>query len=380
MPPFDFEISGVFTWGEVITSLCRGGWCRSQLPKDFYEMKVPLSVYEHDFDNAFKALSMQARADGYVMRKKGSKLPFQVIVEQYDKELMASYISCTDTSVKNVPVAELSKYMRADSLKCIARDSRHVRDSIQDYLDSLVVPSERYRVSFYVVTSAFVQSLGVDWTDIWAKGDLVHMPELITDWTLKAVATNDTSAEFRSVELDVDTSASLHWGSQRKDEKSIVTYSNGVSQMDYEWKNYGLTLTLSRTRKGGIRGDYTLAQRDDNNSVLSGNFGGGELDQDSIVAYGVYDSYQVSNTGVPFFSSIPVIGALFSYETVDKVKSFFVIEIYRVKSEPVFRSFERIESEMKEKKDYYEGRYPDSAYIQSSALDSEEDSLITVTP
>lgn len=335
-----------------------------------------MSVYEHDFDNAFKALVMQARADGYVLRKKGTKLPFQVIAEPYDKELTSSYISCIDTSVKNVPAVELSKHMRVDSLKCLARDSRHVLDSIREYNDSLVVPSQRYRVSFYVVTSGFVQSLGVDWTDVWTKGDLVHMPSLITDWTLKAVATNDTSAEFRSVELDVDTSASLHWGSQRKDEKSIVTYSNGVSQMDYEWKNYGLTLTLTRTRKGGIRGDYTLAQRDENNSVLSGNFGGGELDQDSIVAYGVYDSYQVSNSGVPFFSSIPVLGALFSYETVDKVKSFFVIEIYRVKSEPVFRSIERIETESKEKKDYYEGRYPDSAYVKSSSFDSEEDSLV----
>lgn len=377
MPPFEFELSGVFTWGEVITNLCRGGWCRSQLPREFYEMKVPLSVYEHDFENAFKALSMQARADGYVLRKKGSRLPIHVYAE-LDEEKSLSYVSCVDTTVKTVPVRDYRKYVYADSLKCLSKGQKNRLDSLKSYNDSLVVPSSRYRVSFYVVSSSYVQSLGVDWTVIWARGDLVHLPSFITDWTLKAVADQDTSAEFRSVELDVDTMATLHWGSQRKEEKSIVTYSNGVSQQDYEWKNYGLTLSLSRSKKGGIRGEYTLAQRDENNSVLSGNFGGGDVDQDSIVAYGVYDSYQVKHVGVPFLSSVPLLGNLFGYETTDKVKSFFVIEIYKVLADTVFRSFRANEIYKEERKDFYEGRMPDSSYVESFAVYDKEDSLVTV--
>ena len=98
---YDYEYSGVFSWGEVLTSLCRDGWCRTQLPREFFELKVPLNVYEKTFDNAFKALSMQAQADGYRLLKRGSKRPYTVIAEA-DEKVEASYISWLDTSVKVV--------------------------------------------------------------------------------------------------------------------------------------------------------------------------------------------------------------------------------------------------------------------------------------
>ena len=322
---FDYEYSGVFTWGEVITSLCRDGWCRTQLPREFFELSVPLNVYEKGFDNAFKALSMQAMADGYRLTKKGSKRPFTVVAE-HDEKIQASYISCLDTSVKVVDAKDLYKHRLADSLRCAARAS--MVDSVRQYNSSVHYPALRYRVSFYVVSSSFLRNLGIDWTDIWARGDLAHAPEWITDWALRAVASDDTTAEFRSIEVDLDSSTTLHWGSQRKEEKSIVTYSNGVSQQDYEWRNYGLTLTLSRDTVAGIRADYTLAQRDENNSVLTGSFGGGGMD--SVSAWGVYDSYQRTFTGILWLYRLPFVGYLFGRENRDKVKSFFVIEVYPI--------------------------------------------------
>lgn len=371
-PPFDFEFSGVYSWGEVISALCDNGWCRTQLPREFHDLQVPLNVYEKTFDDAFKALSMQARADGYILKKTGRKPPYTVVAT-LDEDSKASYISCADTSVKEVSAKDLQKHIRADSLKCKARMAKVFRDSVKAYNDSLVLPTTRYRVSFYVVSSNYVRSLGIDWTAIWAKGDLVSMPDFITDWTLRAVADNDTSAEFRSVELDVDTSASLHWGSQRKEEKSIVTYSNGVSQQDYEWKNYGLTLELTRSFSHGIRGDYTLAQRDENNSILSGNFGGGDFDQDSIVAYGVYDSYQSSFVGIPWLSSLPLVGYLFGHEVKDKVKSFFVIQIYRVQRDTVFHDFVYNDSLRVEDINKYERIEQDSTDSELDSLDTSED-------
>lgn len=319
---YDYEYSGVFTWGEVLTTLCRDGWCRTQLPRDFFELKVPLNVYEKTFDNAFKALSMQAQADGYRLLKRGSKRPYTVIAELDDKQEVG-FLSMYDTAVHVVDARDVAKYRYIDSVKIAAR--QHVADSIREYNNSVHFPSVRYRVSFYVVSSSFLRNLGVDWTSIWAEGNLFHAPSWITDWSLKAVAANDTTAEFRSVEVDVDSSTTLHWGSQRKEEKSIVTYSNGVSQQDYEWRDFGLTLTLTRDPLTGVRADYTLAQRDENNSVLRGQFGGGG--QDSISAWGVYDSYQNNFRGIPWLYKIPFIGYLFGTESRDKVKSFFVIEV-----------------------------------------------------
>ena len=291
-------------------------------------MEVPLSIYENSFDDAFKALSMQALADGFILKKSGKEKPYKIIVE-IDKEKTVSYISCLDTNVHVVPARDYSKYKLVDSLKCVTRSL--VRDSLYNDFVSVDSISSRYRVSFYVVSSSYVQSLGVDWTKIWAKGDLFNIPELITNWTFKAVGDNDSTAEFRSLEIDIDTVANIHWGSQKKDEKSTVVYSNGVSQTEYEWRNFGLTLDISRTRKHGVSVTYSLAQRDENNSVLRGRFGGGGAD--SVVTYGVYDSYQKHVVGVPFLSSVPILGLLFESEVTDKIKSFFVISVSKINKE-----------------------------------------------
>lgn len=315
----------MFTWGEVISSLCRDGWCRTQLPREFFEMSVPMNIYEKDFESAFKALSMQAKADGYILEKKGSQKPYTVIAAKVEKDEIG-YVSCLDTSVHVVDVRDLAKHRYADSLRCATRKME--RDSALAYDRSVHYPAMRYRVSFYVVSSSFLYQLGVDWTDVFLQGDLKSAPDLIAAWSLKAVSLNDTTAEFRSVEVDLDSSTTLHWGSQRKEEKGVVTYSTGVSQTDYEWRDYGLTLTLQRDTIAGVRAEYTLAQRDENNSVLRGAFGGGGLD--SVSAWGVYDSYQYSERGVPFLSSIPLLGNLFKSQSRDKVKSFFVIDVYPI--------------------------------------------------
>lgn len=368
---YSYEYSGVFTWGEVITSLCRDGWCRTQLPREFFELTVPLNVYEKGFGDAFKALSMQALADGYRLKKTGSRRPYTVIAE-LDEKSKASYISCIDTAVKSVDSQDLWKYKLADSLRCVA--SRNYQDSVRSYNSSVHYPSMRYRVSFFVVSSSFLRDMGIDWTSIWAKGDLVHVPELITDWSLQAVAANDTTAEFRSIEVDLDSATTLHWGSRRKESKGVVTYSNGVTQTDYEWRDYGLTLTLSRDTVAGVRASYTLAQRDENNSVLTGTFGGGG--SDSVSAWGVYDSYQNTFRGIPFLCSLPFIGYLFGTEHVDKVKSFFVIKVYPIESRlDTLNNFPHQDTlRIEEIKEYLDVQ--DSTDDQSDSLYTEEAALL----
>ena len=214
------------------------------------------------------------------------------------------------------------------------------------------------------MTSSYLDNIGVDWTKIWAQGDLFNVPQLITDWTLRALAAKDTSAEFRSVEVDLDSSTTLHWGSQRKEEKSLVVYENGTSQTEYEWKDFGLTLDLSRDSLDGIRVDYQLRQRDDNNSVLRGKFGGG---RDSVESWGVYDSYADHWEGVPVLSALPYIGRLFSWKSVDKVKSFFVIQVYPVDMEaPV--DFDVMEYKMDDDIEIFQG----GAY-ESDSTDYQEE-------
>lgn len=318
-----YKFSGVYTWGKIITMLCEDGWCRTALPREFYQLEVPISVYEDSFDNAFKALKIQALADGYILTKSGKKRPYEVSVRKKE-ENESGYISCLDSAVHIVPDKYVNMYRRADSLKCSAPrlDTLSVGDSVY------IVPLDRFRVNFYVVSSTFLDSYGVDWTELWATGNLWSRPHFISDWALRAVSEGDSLSEFRSIEIDIDSAASLHWGSQKREEKS--TYQTGETvRTDYAYHDYGLTLKLSRSEKGGIRGDYSLAQRDDMNSIIEGNFGGGG--KDSVSTFGVFDSYQVVNRGIPLLRSIPVLGLLFSHTSRDKVKSFFVIEIVQLK-------------------------------------------------
>lgn len=362
---FEYTFSGVYTWGEVISSLCNDGWCRTQLPREFYTMSVPLGIYENSFDDAFKALSFQALADGYLLKKTGRKKPF-LVTAVLDEATRSSYISCLDTNVRQVDSKDLFRYRYADSLKCLSR--ARMMDSLASIVDTVHYPSKRYRVSFYVVTSAFLRTLGIDWTTLWAKGTLASRPDLISDWALRAVAQDDTTAEFRSIEVDLDSSTVLHWGSQKKEEKATIVYSNGVAQNDYEWRDYGLTLTLSRDMVQGVRADYQLAQRDENNSILKGKFGGGG--KDSISAWGVYDSFQNSFVGIPWLYKIPVLGYLFGSEHRDKVKSFFVIEVLPVVRDSV--SFPVLDSLRLEDVKAYEGIEDSTANSQPDSVHREE--------
>lgn len=359
-----YRFSGVYTWGKIVSMLCEGGWCRTALPREFYQLEVPISIYEDSFDDAFKALKIQALADGYILTKTGKKKPYEVSVRKKE-DSEAGYISCVDSTVHLVPEKYLGMYRRADSLKCSAVprvDTLSVGDSVR------IVPLDRFRVNFYVVSSSFLDSYGVQWTEIWANGNLWSRPHFISDWALRAVSEGDSLSEFRSIEIDIDSAASLHWGSQKREEKS--TYQTGETvRTDYEYHDYGLTLNLTRSEKGGIRGEYSLAQRDDMNSIIEGNFGGGG--KDSVSTFGVFDSYQVVNRGLPLLRSIPVLGLLFSHTSRDKVKSFFVIEIVQLKKVLDDPSHFAVLDSLREQEMAYD--VYDTAETQLDTLDNLED-------
>lgn len=331
---YDYEFNGMYQWGDVVTQMCYKGYCRVSLPQEFYNMQVPLAIAEKTFESAFKALGLQAQADGWLLTLSG-KGKNRLVSAKRDVESTASYISCIDTTVRTVSSRDLFRFKIADSLKCLARDNY-----VPVLPETLFVPSSRYRVSFYVVSDKFLQNMGVSWTEVWATGSLTRIPKFITDWTLRAVESGDSTCEFRSVELDIDTLASIHWGGKVKEQTSTTMNDNFVTQ-NYEYRDFGLTLTLRRSLKYGISGSYALVQNDELNSTIEGNFGGGGLD--SIVSYGIYDSWQQSTVGIPFISRIPLIGYLFSYKQEDKVKQFFVIEINKISDAPS-RSFGELDS------------------------------------
>ena len=87
-----YKFSGVYTWGRIISMLCDGGWCRTALPREFYSLEVPISIYEETFEDAFRALKMQALADGFVLTKTGTEKPYSVSVRSKLDEEVCIYI------------------------------------------------------------------------------------------------------------------------------------------------------------------------------------------------------------------------------------------------------------------------------------------------
>ena len=301
----EYDFSGVFTWGDVLTTLCDGGVCRLALPQTFYDMSSPFSVYEKTFKQCFSVLQSQAKANGWNLYMKGKTIHADVI-----EVVSVPYVSCLDTLVHVVPSNQLYANVRSDSIRCFKRD----------YLSLPALP-ESYRVSFYLVTSSSLDELGVSWSETFIKGTLHNNPHLIEGWTLYAVSEGDSSVEYRTIDVVIDTGATLHWGSQVKDETSLVTTSSYTSS-NYEWRDYGLTLTIRRT-DSTLNMDYELAQLDENNSVLEGSMGG----SDSLFSWGVYNSYKVGEIGVPYLQRIPLLGALFKKTTISSNLSFFAIEV-----------------------------------------------------
>ena len=83
----------------------------------------------------------------------------------------------------------------------------------------------------------------------------------------------------------------------------------------------------------------------------------------------MYDSYTWNEKGVPFFSSIPVLGNLFSMKKKEKVKSFFVIEIVQLKKIVKNPSHWRHIQELKEK----EMSYVDTSEAQLDTVFNSQD-------
>lgn len=312
--PYNF--SGVFSWGEVISTLCGNGVCRLSLPSDFYNLNAPFAVYEKDFESCFSVLQNLAKSNGWSLSIDKKRYVRATKIENKH----VSYVSCLDTLVHSVPNDQLAHHLKSDSIRC--------------YVRSLKLPTlsysgnpESYRVSFYMVTSSSLENLGFNWSDAFLSGDLRNYPSMIESWTLYAVASGDSTAEFRTIDIVLDTAATIHWGSQIKEAESVVATGDYVTT-NYEWRDYGLTLKMKRDSL--LRVDFTLAQSDESNSVLEGSM----IGVDSLMSWGSFTSSNVSFQRVPFFSRIPLIGRLFTYEETGSSLSFFMIDVVPSDSRP----------------------------------------------
>lgn len=309
-----FEYKGVYSLKSIFTNYCKD--CFLELPPDYLNSEVVLSVSTDDSTKLFKALQTSSRALGWNLTR-GQRGQFKA--EPIENVGMLVYISCMDNQPKNVPkylyTASIESDRRLcqqrDSLALIAHDRAH-RDSVR--ADSLAhlppLAFSNYQLRYYSYSKSFTDRMGVEWGTLLASGNLHNRLDLFDDWRLVATSSNDTAFTERSLLFSVDSSLNVDWGSEEQTLKQTFV-NDGVTTQDYEWRKYGMIVKIKRDGQR-VRMDYIFRDKENAVSVLQGSVIGNE--GDTLRLYGTYTAKRYVTSGVPFLSSIPVLGNLFKVE------------------------------------------------------------------
>lgn len=305
-----FEYKGVYLVQNVMTNVCND--CFLELPPDYLKSEFVLSVSTDDENTLYKALQTSSKAIGWELtRAKSGRFRAEPIQNIGN----VVFISCMDNQPHNVPKYLYSMSVKADLIQCAKRDSlenlakeRAKIDSIRvDSLSKLRLDFAGYQLKYFSYSKAFTDKLGVEWSSLLSNGNLHNKLKIFDEWRFIATETNDTSFTERSVVFSVDSSLSLDWGSEEQTIKTTFV-NDGVTSTDYEWRKYGLLINVKRDGRR-VKMDYVFRDKDNSISVLQGSVIGNEGDTLRLV--GNYNSTRQIQSGVPFISSVPILGELF---------------------------------------------------------------------
>lgn len=320
-----YEYKGVYPVEAVMVNLCEN--CFLKLPPEYLQSNITLSVKTDKVKELERALVDASAAVGWQLRKVGGGWRAEPV--QNDGNLV--FISCMTSEPVNVPKYLYSFSVRADSIKCAARDSskayadsvaahaRHVADSI-----AALPPLDyrQYELRYYSYTQSFADRLGVSWPSTWAMGNLHDKLQVFDDWALMATETNDTAFTHRRLLFSLDSTLAVDWGSEEQTLKTTFV-NDGVTTSDYEWRKYGLIVQVQRDGRR-VRMQYTFRDKSSGVSLLQGSAIGAEAD--TLRMQGTYSSTRSVMRGIPFLCSLPVVGYLFGTE--DAVTENRAFELY----------------------------------------------------
>ena len=305
-----FEYKGVYGVETILTNYCED--CFLELPPDYLKSEVVLSVRTDNEQTFIKALQASSRAIGWnVTRSRSGRLK----AEPNENVGNMVFISCMDNNPRNVPKYLYAASVKSDRLQCAQRDSlqavarqRAVNDSIRlDSMSRARLDFKGYQLRYFSYNKSFTDRIGVEWGSLLASGNLHNRLDLFDDWRFFANQQNDTTFNERSVVFSVDSTISLDWGSEEQTLKKTFV-NDGVTTSDYEWRKYGLLISVKRDGKR-VRMDYVFRDKDNSVSVLQGSVIGNE--GDTLRLFGNYNTTRSVVVGVPVISTIPLLGELF---------------------------------------------------------------------
>lgn len=191
--------------------------------------------------------------------------------------------------------------------EALARESRKA-DSIARRQDSIAryvappLPRKRVFVEYLEISRTTAEKLGFSYSEYIGTARFFGYSDLFSV-TIQATEQGDTNYIYRNYSSSYDTSLTLFWGGHRQRQTSSSITSSGIISVGYEDEDYGLTFRLN-----GMH--YSYEHSTDYEHSISGD---GLLDYGENRIFGTFKSSYELETGVPWFSSIPFVGALFRH-------------------------------------------------------------------
>lgn len=179
------------------------------------------------------------------------------------------------------------------------------------------LPKKRASIEYLELGKSTADYLGFSYSDFIGSARFFSYDNLFSV-TLQAKKIGDTSFVYRTYSSVYDSSLSVFWGGSRERLTTSNITSNGVVSNNYELENFGLSFVLNNLK-------YTYEHSTDYEHKIGGS---------GLLTPGVnhiFGSYQYTSRvvrSVPFLSSVPVLGVLFSHSSDVVETRYIFISVY----------------------------------------------------
>lgn len=214
--------------------------------------------------------------------------------------------------------APRAAFLRSERLKRDSADawaaSRAARelaraDSLRDLPP---LPLKRLSLEYLELGRSTAEYLGFSYSDYVGRARFFDYEDLFSV-TVQARKMGDSSFVYRTYSSVYDSSLTVFWGGSRERLTASNVTSNGVVSNNYQLDNFGLTF-----RVDGLK--YFYEHSTDYEHKISGS---GLLSLGVNKIFGTYQYTSIVTSGVPFLSSLPAVGVLFSH-TADVVETRYI--------------------------------------------------------
>lgn len=206
-----------------------------------------------------------------------------------------------------------SEKSRQDSVDSYAarRAARELAraDSLRDLPP---LPKKRLLLEYLEMGRSTAEYLGFSYSDYIGRARFFDYEDLFSV-TVQAREIGDTTFTYRTYSSVYDSALTVFWGGSRERLTASNITSNGVVSNNYQLDNFGLTF-----RVDGLK--YYYEHSTDYEHRISGS---GLLSMGTNKIFGTYQYTSNVTSGVPFLSSVPVLGVLFRH-SADVVETRYI--------------------------------------------------------